>query len=96
MVHQATTVSHLYQAVLRAELTRRLGVAWTSVERGIAEVEGLPSTVLRTFYQRRDQIERALEDRGLSSTAAAQAACLATRPAKQHEDPGTSRERWRA
>lgn len=96
LVRQATTVSHLYQAVLRAELTRRLGVAWTSVERGIAEVEGLPRTVLRAFSKRRDQIERALEDRGLSGTAAAQAACLATRPAKQHEDPAASRERWRA
>ena len=96
MTLQATTVSHLYQAVLRAELTRRLGVAWTSVERGIAEVEGLPRTVLRTFSKRRDQIERALEDRGLSGTAAAQAACLATRPAKQREDPAASRERWRA
>jgi conjugative relaxase-like TrwC/TraI family protein len=95
MVRQATTVSHLYQAVLRAELTRRLGVAWTSVERGIAEVHGLSRTVLRTFSKRRDQIERALEDRGLSGTAAAQAACLATRPAKQHEDPAASRERWR-
>jgi conjugative relaxase-like TrwC/TraI family protein len=96
MVRQATTVSHLYQAVLRAELTRRLGVAWTSVERGTAEVEGLPRTVLRAFSKRRDQIERALEDRRLSGTAAAQAACLATRPAKQHEDPAVSRERWRA
>jgi conjugative relaxase-like TrwC/TraI family protein len=93
---QATTVSYLYQAVLRAELTRRLGVSWTAVERGIAEIEGLPRTVLRAFSKRRAQIERALDDRGLSGTAAAQAACLATRPAKQHEDPVTSREKWRA
>jgi len=96
MVRQATTVSHLYQAVLRAELARQLGVGWTFVERGIAEVEGLPRTVLRAFSKRRDQIERALEDRGFTGPRPRQAACLATRPAKQHEDPATSRERWHA
>ncbi len=96
MVRQATTVSYLYQAVLRAELTRRLGVAWTGIEKGIAEIDGIPREVLRAFSKRRDQIERALEDRGLSGTAAAQAACLATRPAKQNENAGTPRDRWLA
>jgi conjugative relaxase-like TrwC/TraI family protein len=96
MVRQATTVSYLYQAALRAELTRRLGVAWTDVEKGIAEIDGIPREVLRAFSKRRDQIERALDDRGLSGRAAAQAACLATRPAKQHEDTGTLRDRWLA
>ena len=96
MVRQATTVSYLYQAVLRAELTRRLGVAWTGIEKGIAEIDGIPREVLRAFSKRRDQIERALEDRGLSGTAAAQAACLATRLAKQNENAGTPRDRWLA
>jgi len=94
MVRQATTVSYLYQAVLRAELTRRLGVAWTDVETGLAEVEGIPREVLGVFSKRRNQIERALEDRGVSGTAAAQTACLATRPAKQHEDADALRHRW--
>lgn len=96
MVRQATTVSYLYQAVLRAELTRRLGAAWTDVEKGIAEIQGIPRAVLRLFSKRRNQIERALQDRGLTGTAAAQAACLTTRPAKQHEDAGALRQRWLA
>lgn len=96
MVSQATTVSYLYQAVLRAELTRRLGVALADVEKGIAEIDGIPREVLRAFSKRREQIERALADRGVSGTAAAQAACLATRPAKQHEDAGILRDRWLA
>jgi conjugative relaxase-like TrwC/TraI family protein len=39
---EATTASYLYQHRLRAELTKRLGVAWTGIGRGVAEVDGIP------------------------------------------------------
>ncbi len=42
-IHQhALTVSYLYHEVLRGQLTQRLGVAWTTPEKGIAEVVGIP------------------------------------------------------
>ena len=39
---QARAASFVYQAVLRAELTRTLGVEWSPVRNGIAEVVGVP------------------------------------------------------
>jgi len=78
----ALTASYTYQAVLRAELTRRLGVGWGPTRRGIAEIEGIPPEVLRAFSRRRVQIEAALAAIGRSDPTAAGHACLATRPAK--------------
>ena len=39
---QARTTSFIYQAVLRSELTRSLGVEWLPVRDGIAEIAGVP------------------------------------------------------
>jgi conjugative relaxase-like TrwC/TraI family protein len=107
---QATTASHLYQHLLRAELTRRLGVGWTQVQRGIAEIDGVPQDVRRVFSTRRRQIEDHLahttsrarelepgkEPRGRAAQLAARIACLATRPAKRQEEPQSQRQRWAA
>ena len=38
----AKTAGYLYEARLRAELTRELGVEWTPVRNGIADVAGVP------------------------------------------------------
>jgi conjugative relaxase-like TrwC/TraI family protein len=104
---QATTASYLYQHRLRAELTSRLGVAWTPVERGVAEIDGIPQVVCRVFSKRRRQIEDHLaqhptadrigtegKQRGRVAQLAARAACLITRPAKQHTAPESRRESW--
>jgi conjugative relaxase-like TrwC/TraI family protein len=105
---QATTASHLYQHRLRAELSARLGVSWDPVVRGVADIRGVPLPVRREFAQRRRQIEAALEHRGLEAAsreaegptgrrrlrAAAQRACLATRPTKRHAPVATLREQW--
>jgi hypothetical protein len=56
----ARTASFLYQAVLRAELTRRVGLEWAPVTRGIAEAIGVPWKVARAFSCRRADIEAAL------------------------------------
>jgi hypothetical protein len=64
--------------VLRAELTRTVGVEWTPVRDGIAEVVGVPSAVRKAFSRRRADIEAALDGRGSSGPRAAEAAALAT------------------
>jgi conjugative relaxase-like TrwC/TraI family protein len=93
----ARTAGFVYQAVLRGELTRTLGVQWGPVRNGQAEIAGLPVELLRLFSKRRMQIEAELELVGLDTAAAAQVATLKTRPAKPDPDDGRSlQERWRA
>ncbi len=93
--HQRTA-GYLYQAVLRGELTRRLGVDWTSVSRGVAEVVGVGRALVREFSTRRRQIEAELDATGKSGVRAAQAACLATRPAKTHRTVADLAADWSA
>ena len=42
-------VGHLYEATLRAELARHLGVEWGPVRNGIAAVAAVPRHVIRAF-----------------------------------------------
>ncbi|MGA9595715.1 MAG: AAA family ATPase, partial [Acidimicrobiia bacterium] len=53
------TLSSVYHAGLRAELTRRLGVQWHQPENGIAEMVGVDADILAEFSQR----SREMEDR---------------------------------
>ena len=76
------TAGYLYEARLRAELTRRLGIQWTAPRKGIAELAAMSPAVLRQFSRRRAEIEAELERRGESSSAAARIATLATRRRK--------------
>lgn len=80
----AKTAGYLYEARLRARLTERLGVEWTPVRNGIADVEGVPKDVLRAFSRRRAEIEAELLRRGQSSAAAARMATLSTRQRKDY------------
>jgi conjugative relaxase-like TrwC/TraI family protein len=75
-------VGYLYEAHLRWELTRRLGVEWGPVRNGIADIAGIPKPVLREFSTRRREIEAHLEEHGQHSGRAAQYATYATRTAK--------------
>lgn len=89
----ATTASYVYEAHLREELSRRLGVEWQPTRKGIAEIEGFSDEHLRAFSTRRAEI---LEAAGPGASAASrQIATLATRKPKE---PGVSqgelRERW--
>jgi Ti-type conjugative transfer relaxase TraA len=84
----AKTAGYLYEAHLRAELTVRLGVEWTPVVNGIADIVGIPPTVLDRFSTRRHEIEAELAERGENSARAAQYAVLETRQAKDYDvDP---------
>jgi conjugative relaxase-like TrwC/TraI family protein len=80
----AKTAGYLYEASLRVRLTRRLGVEWTPVRNGIADIEGVPAEVLRAFSRRRSEVEAELRRRGESSAAAARMATLATRRRKDY------------
>ena len=78
----ARTAGFLYQAALRAELTRSLGVEWTPVNKGSAEIRGVSGRVIRAFSRRRAEIEAAMELHGSRGRHAAQVAALDTRRAK--------------
>jgi conjugative relaxase-like TrwC/TraI family protein len=79
----AKTAGVLYQAHLRHELTRRLGVAWQPVVNGHADIDGVDRQLIETFSQRRAAIVAHMAARGESSAAAAQTATLATRQARR-------------
>ena len=87
---------YLYQAHLRAELTRSLGVEWQVPVKGMAEISGVPHSVLREFSQRRLQVEERLTKWGTTSWRAAQAAASGTRDRKEHVDLSLMRDDWRA
>jgi conjugative relaxase-like TrwC/TraI family protein len=91
----ATTASYIYEAHLRHELSRRLGVQWQRTRKGIAEIAGFADEHLRAFSTRRAEI---LEAAGPDASARSmQVATLATRKPKEQ---GVSREdiieRWRS
>ena len=78
----ARAASFVYQAVLRAELTRTLGLEWLPVRNGISDLLGVPKQLLRAFSRRRVEITTAMAQRGTSGPRAAEAAALATRQTK--------------
>ena len=51
------TLTALYHAGLRSELTRRLGVAWQEPVRGLAELAGVDRAVIDEFSKRSAQVE---------------------------------------
>jgi conjugative relaxase-like TrwC/TraI family protein len=73
--------SATYQAVLRHEVSSRLGWEWAEPRNNLAELRQWPASVLRAFSRRREQIEAFLA--GSEPTwARAQAAAIQTRQAK--------------
>ena len=62
LFEEAKTAGMLYQAGLRAELTRRLGVVWGPVSaHGQAELAGIPRDLLARFSTRSAEVEAAAE-----------------------------------
>lgn len=49
LYRHSKTAGYLYQVALRAELTERLGVRWHPVERGTADLVGVPRQVIEHF-----------------------------------------------
>ena len=52
----------LYQSVLRAELSHRLGVDWRPIVNGQAEIAGVPDELLGVFSKRTADIDEVLAD----------------------------------
>ena len=78
-----------YQAMLREELTRRLGVSWQPVVNGAADIQGFSPELIRHFSTRRseiiDAVERYLADHGGEAHRRVwQSFTLETRQPKQH------------
>ena len=57
MKHQQRSLSWVYAAALRAELTARLGVSWGAVVNGHADIEGVPAELCRLFSKRAEQVD---------------------------------------
>jgi conjugative relaxase-like TrwC/TraI family protein len=87
---------YLYQAQLRFELSRSLGVEWREPENGMAEIAGVPGPALRAFSQRRAQVLDYLEQRGSSGFYAAKVAAVETRDRKEPVDLPRLRLEWAA
>ncbi len=87
---------YLYQAQLRAELARSLGVEWETPVKGMAEIRGVPREVLLEFSQRRAQIVEHMSEHNSTGYRAAQIAAVETRERKEHVDLDRLREDWRA
>jgi conjugative relaxase-like TrwC/TraI family protein len=86
----------LYQAQLRHELTKRLGVRWQPVRKGLSEIDGVPHRVLRAFSRRRIEIEARLGELGVDGVRASEVAALDTRRAKAYGVDGESlRSDWK-
>ncbi len=106
MVDQRT-LSALYHAGLRSELTRTLGVRWRPPEHGIADIAEFPSDVLDHFSQRTRHVNRRLADKlkrfetdlDRSPTRRerwrlAREAVVDSRPTKPHGHSATDLRRW--
>lgn len=80
--HDQRTLSAVYHAALRGELTARLGVRWHEPANGIAEIVGIPDELLAEFSTRAEDVEVRLEEK------------LQRFEASFAREP-TPRERWR-
>jgi conjugative relaxase-like TrwC/TraI family protein len=87
---------YLYEAQLRRELARRLGLEWTDPVKGMGEIRGVPEEALRAFSTRRQSLLEHMEAHGTEGFAAARVAALATREAKEQIELPRLREEWKA
>jgi conjugative relaxase-like TrwC/TraI family protein len=85
---------YLYEAHLRSELSRRLGVRWTTPTKGMAEIQGVPQEAIRAFSSRRQALVEHMEAMGTSGFAASRVAALATRERKRAVELPELREAW--
>jgi conjugative relaxase-like TrwC/TraI family protein len=97
LYRRAKTAGYLYQAHLRHELTRSLGLSFREVHRGAAEVAGVPDETLRAFSRRRQEIEAQMREMGGGSYRSAEVAAITSRKAKDYRVAAKDiRAGWRA
>jgi conjugative relaxase-like TrwC/TraI family protein len=61
--HDQQSLSAIYHACLRSELTRRLGVRWHDPEHGISEIRDIPEDVIVEFSARTADVRRRIDDK---------------------------------
>ncbi|MGH3004725.1 MAG: MobF family relaxase [Gaiellaceae bacterium] len=86
---------YLYEAQLRFELSRRLGIEWTEPLKGMAELVGVPRGAMRAFSRRRLTLLQHLQERGGEGFRATRVAALATRDRKEEVSLERLRDEWR-
>jgi len=95
LLREAKAAGHVYQAALRAHVTRALGTEWQPVFNGYADLAGIERPVIDHFSQRRAEIVEAMAARGDTSPAAAVVAAYRTRDGKDYGvNPDTQRQEW--
>ncbi len=95
LLREAKAAGHVFQAALRAGLTREIGAEWQPVVNGYADLAMIGRPEIDHFSQRRAEIVAAMAERGTSSAAAAEVAAYRTRDAKDYAvDPDTQRSEW--
>lgn len=87
---------YLYEAHLRAELARTLGVVWETPRKGWAELKGLPRRVIDEFSTRRLAVVERMREQASTGFYAAQVAAVGTREPKEQVDLVALRQDWRA
>jgi conjugative relaxase-like TrwC/TraI family protein len=91
------TAGFLYQAALREQLTRTVGVDWQPVHNGVAEIRGVPDEIREAFSRRSQEIREHMNKVGGRSAKSARVSALETRRAKDYEVPvDRLREEWKA
>lgn len=97
LLREAKPAGYIYQAALRAFMTRELGTEWQAVVNGYADLAGVERPLIDHFSRRRAEIVAEMAERGTSSAAAAEVAAYRTRDAKDYGvNPDTQRADWRS
>ena len=92
----AKTAGTIAEAVMRQELSRRLGVRWGPVVNGTAEIQGMGKGVLVEFSRRRVELQALAHVRGVDSLAGVGAAQRETRDHKPNLDRAEAIRDWTA
>ena len=106
--HDQQSLSAMYHAALRSELTYRLGVRWNVPEHGISEISDVPEEILAEFSSRTADVRRRIDaklDRFLETMGREptprerwrleREAAIDSRPAKAHSlDAAVLHEQW--
>ena len=93
----AKAAGYVFQAQLRAELVRELGLQWGPTRNGYADIAGIDRPVIEHFSRRRAEILEAMAERAVSSARTAEIAAYRTREAKDYRvDPDRRRVEWAA
>ena len=92
----ATTAGYLAGAEMRTQLANRLGVAWATPYKGLADIEGVDRDTIMAISSRRQDVLSLSEEMGFFTANARQKAALATRPGKDHSvEASELQRRWR-